>query len=243
MIYIVMFDQYPKVRTPLPEAYQAIYDEHYRNNREGNTQASGLAQKMERWLHIKVAEDLQGRNDLSTLEIGAGTLNQLDYENTGPYDIVEPYEDLFKGADHLSRIRNIYSDISEINGKHLYDRITAIATFEHITDLPQVVARSAILLKDTGTLRVSIPNEGTLLWTLGWKLTTGLEFRWKYGLKYSTLMHHEHVNTAREIEEVLQYFFEKVKCHVFGLNKALAFYRFYECSKARTDRASKFLQP
>ena len=67
-----MFEKFPKKRTPLPKAYQAIYDEHYRNNREGNTQASSLAQKMERWLHLKVAEDLQGRTDQATLEIGAG---------------------------------------------------------------------------------------------------------------------------------------------------------------------------
>ena len=176
--------------------------------------ASGLAQKMEEWLHKKVAADVKGSHNLKTLEIGAGTLNQLKHEQPDHYDIVEPFSELYTDSSNLKKVKNIYSDIDEIDLSPKYDRIISVATFEHIIDLPKVVARSYLLLNpSSGLLRTSIPNEGTFLWTLGWKLTTGLEFKLKYGMDYGILIKHEHVNTANEIEEVLNYFysFNRVK--------------------------------
>ena len=65
-----------------------------------------------------------------------------------------------------------------------------------------VIALCGLLLKPQGQLRVAIPSEGTILWKLGWKMTTGVEFKWKYGLDYGTLMRYEHVNNAQEIENI-----------------------------------------
>ena len=131
---------------------------------------------------------------------------------------------------------DVYSDIFEIPIGCRYDRITSIATLEHVCNLPEVIARSGLLLAEDGVFRASIPSNGTLLWTLGWKLTTGLEFKLKYGLDYGLLMKHEHVNTAREIEEILEYFLENVKCKVFGLAKSISLYRYYECRVPRVTR-------
>src|SRR5262249_20441075 len=165
----------------------------------------------------------------------------LRYEpEVGPYDIVEPFRGLYEGAPELKRIRHIYADIAEIPGNHRYDRITSVATFEHICNLPEVIAYCGSLLAEGGELRVSIPSEGTLLWTLGWKLTTGLEFRIKYGHDYGALMKHEHVNTAAEIEELLRYFFEEVDCNVFGLTKSFSFYQFYSCGVPAVERCRQF---
>ena len=61
-----MFENYPKERLKLPLEFQKIYSEHYKNNREGSTSASSLAQKMEAWLHRKVANDVIGTEDKST---------------------------------------------------------------------------------------------------------------------------------------------------------------------------------
>lgn len=237
-----MFEEYPKKRIELPGRFQEIYVEHYKKNREGETSASSLAQKMEAWLHKKVASDVKNSNDKSTLEIGAGTLNQLKYEQTQPYDIIEPFEGLYIKSPFREKINNIYNDIDDINHSEKYDRITSIATFEHITHLPKVVAKTCFLLKNKGTLRVSIPNEGTFLWKLAYTLTTGLEFRIQYGLDYSILMKYEHVNTAKEIDTILKYFYEKVNCSCFGLNKSIALYRFYECSDPKTQLAKEYLE-
>lgn len=137
MDYQQLMKNYPKQRADLPPEYKAIYDQHYEENRNGTTKVSSLSQKMERWLHKKVAAT--SYPGARTLEIGAGTLNQLSYEHDGIYDIVEPYTSLFADSPNKVRIRNIYSDISAVPGEAVYDRITSVACFEHVCDLPDVV--------------------------------------------------------------------------------------------------------
>jgi len=233
-----MFENFPKIRIELPDEFLKIYKTQYKQNRDGKTTASSLSQKLEGWMHKKIACNVLP--DQTTLEIGAGTLNHLRYEKTINYDIIEPFNELFQESPLLKNIQNVYSDIAEIPVMQYYDRIISIATFEHILNLPDVVAKSVLLLKPNGTLRVAIPNEGSYLWTLGWKMTTGLEFKLKYGLDYGLLMKHEHVNNANEIEEVLHYFFNTIKLSNFGIGKSLALYRFYECSNPDIVKASHF---
>ena len=176
-----------------------------------------------------------------TLEIGAGTLNQLSYEpDTGSYDIVEPFTELYEQSPLAHRIRNIFSDISQLPGPQHYDRITSVAAFEHICNLPEVIATCGLRLKPKGQLRIAIPSEGTWLWTLGWKLTTGLEFRLRHGLDYGVLMHHEHVSTAKEIDNLLHYFFNVVHTKTFGLCKSTSFYQSYTCSDTNFQRCNDF---
>lgn len=239
-----MFSSFPKTRSVLPDEFAAIYETQYKDNRGGKTPAYGAAQRMESWLHRKVAEDVRrDRSPRATLEIGAGTLNQLPYEPVvGPYDIVEPFAGLFEGSPLLSRVRHVYSDTSQIPTRPEYDRITSVAVFEHVCNLPAVVARAGLLLKTGGTLRASIPSEGTWLWTLGWRMTTGLEFRFRYGLDYGVLMKHEHVNTADEIEGVLRHFFNELKVNVFGLSRGISFYRFYECRNPDRGLCESYLK-
>lgn len=239
-----MFEGYPKVRPELPPEYARIYTAHYKDNRGGATPATSISKRMESWLHKQVAADIRAdHSPQATLEIGAGTLNQLDYEpSVGPYDIVEPFKELYEGAPSIGRIRRIFDDIAAIPLVPQYDRITSIATFEHICNLPEVIARTGILLDPNGgRLRVSIPSEGTALWALGWKLTTGIEFRLKHGLDYSLLMRYEHVNTAREIESILRHFYDDVRVAVFGIARALSFYQFYECARPDPVKCLEFL--
>lgn len=238
-----MFSQFPKKRAPLPPEYEKIYLQHYRNSREGKSQILGLAQRAERWMHRKVAEDVRSGAAKATLEIGAGNLNQLPYEpRSQPYDIVEPFRELFESSPQLQRVRNVYDDVSEIPPDNRYDRITSIAVLEHVENLPELVARSALLLKEGGSFRAGIPSEGTILWRLGWQLTTALDFRARYNLDYKVLMRYEHVTTAREIEEVLRYFFDEVRGSVFGLMRALSFYQFFACSKPDVARCQDCLE-
>jgi hypothetical protein len=240
-----MFENFPKTRPVLPKEIADIYATHYKANREGATTASSLAQKMESWLHKQVAKDVAaGKNPKkTTLELGAGRLNQLRYEpSVDVYDIVEPFTSLFKESKTLKKSRNVYADIAEIPEHYRYDRITSIAVFEHICNLPEVIARSACLLSSQGVFRASIPSEGTWLWTLGWKLSTGLEFRLKHGLDYGLLMKHEHVNTADEIDEVLNYFFKVVSHKVFGISRGISLYRYYECYEPDLERCQLMLK-
>ena len=239
-----MFDNFPKIREPLQKEIADIYESHYKANREGQTSASSLAQKMETWLHRQVARDVSGPESAGkrTLELGAGTLNHLQYEPAiRAYDIVEPFTELYKNASPLARIRHIHADIADIPPENRYDRIISIATLEHVCNLPEMIARSGLLLAEQGVFRASIPNEGEWLWTLAWKMTTGLEFRWRYGLDYGLLMRYEHVNTANEIEAVLRHFFGKTQCRVLGLCKSASLYRYYECHQPKIEKCVEYL--
>jgi hypothetical protein len=237
-----MFDSFPKTQPRLSKEVQEKLAAHYMSNRRGETVATALSMRMESWLHKQVAKDvLDSQTGKVTLEVGAGTLNQLQYEpEVGPYDIVEPFRVLNEGRPDLKRVRYIYTDIAEVPENHRYNRITSVAAFEHICTLPEIISYCGLLLADNGKLRVSIPIEGTLLWTLGWKLTSGLEFRVKYGLDYVMFMKYEHVNTAAEIKELLRYFFKEVECSVFGLTTSLSIYQFYSCSDPVIERCRQF---
>jgi hypothetical protein len=226
------FRNFPKIRPTLPSEYQKIYREHIHENRHGESPASHMSTALEGWMHRRIAADVRASNrSLSTLEIGAGTLNHLRYETkTSEYDIVEPAHYLFDRSPLLSRVRNVYNDIAEVQPDIRYDRILSIATFEHICNLPEVVASAGLLLKPRGQLRAAIPSEGGLLWTLGWKLTTGWEFKRRHGLDYEVIMRSEHVNTWREVADVLNYFFQRVEFSYLGLSRTLSVYQVYICS-------------
>jgi len=228
-----ILSRFPKARPRLPEAYKKIHKEYYILNRNGMTVATSLSQKMEAWLHFQVAQDVSNSKKwVATLELGAGTLNQLDYEpSRGPYDVVEPFQELYKNSDKKTRVRKFYKSLFEIK-KGKYDRITSVAVLEHLTNLPQIIEKSIKLLKPNGSFRAAIPNEGTIFWWIGTQFT-GFEFAKKYGLSYKKLLQYEHLNTAHEIDVVLNNYFEEVACSYLGFSKKLAFYRFYSCKKPR----------
>lgn len=237
------FSDFPKTRPALPTDYQKIYLQHIQENRHGQSPASRLSTTLEGWMHRRIARDARKSNhSLATLEIGAGTLNHLRYEahNTA-YDIVEPAQYLFDGSPFLSRVRTIYNDVKEAQPDTSYDRIISIATFEHICNLPEVVAHCGLLLKPDGQLRAAIPTEGGLLWQLGWKLTTGWEFKRRHGLDYEVIMRAEHVNTWKDVAGVLNYFFQSVECSYLGLSRSLSFYQVYICRDPDRTKCSAYL--
>ena len=113
---------------------------------------------------------------------------------------------------------------------------------EHLTELPYLTARCALMLKEDGILQGGIPTEGGLLWGLAWRTTTSVEFRIRTGLPYGALMKHEHVNTATEIVEVLRYFFASVVIRRFPLPLFHAsFYTYVEATGPRIERCQEFL--
>ena len=149
---------YPRSRPCLSEGQLVIYEQEYKINRTGQTYFSNLSQKLESWMHQRVGNS--SRKNASTLEIGAGTLNQLDHEReTNSYDAIEPMTSLYQESGNKGRIRNFYRDIEEVGEIRKYDRIISIAVLEHITDLPKVIARSGLLLEEGGVSAHGIPSD------------------------------------------------------------------------------------
>jgi hypothetical protein len=234
--------RFPKTRPALPPKLAALYARQYLENRSGATPAASLSQRLERWLHRQVAADVTRAGPAPTLEIGAGTLNQLRFEpENAAYDIVEPFEALFRDSPLRIRIRQVFADVGEVPADRRYGRITSVAALEHICDLPLVLARATRLLADGGSLRTAIPSEGGVLWKLGWMATTGLEFRLRHGLDYGLMMAHEHVNDAREIETLLRALFDDVRVRSFGIGRQLSLYRFLAARGPRPGVADQWI--
>ena len=225
--YQNLLKKFPKTRQVLSQKYKDIYNQHYISNREGSGFANLLSQKMEAWMHKKTSS-INGKN---ILELGAGNLNHIVYENDyNNYDIVEPFSDLYKDSPNLSSVRSIFNSLSEVHNK--YDKIVSIATLEHLVDLPKEIQLCKNLLKEEGIFQVAIPCEGELAFRLGWMLTTGITFRIKYNLDYTRLMQYEHINSINEIYNILENNFNIVKFQrspfLFPL-KHFSFYAYFEC--------------
>ena len=234
---------YPRQRSPLTTAHQQIYDKEYRLNRSGKTFFSAISQRAEGWMHRQIA--CSGGVG-TVLEVGAGTLNHLAYEpseNITEYDIIEPFETLYVDSPHKNYIRKIHQCVTQVGNHNRYDRIISIAVLEHLTDLPFIVASSALLLRENGLFQHGIPSEGALLWGLAWRFTTALSFRLRTGLSYQTLMRHEHVNTAPEVLAIIRYFFESVQVRRFPLPAYhLSLYTYVHAKIPNEKRCRDFLE-
>jgi len=232
--------RYPKQRPPLPPAYQRVYEAEYKLNRHGGSAITKMSSGLEAWMHRKVAVSPTG----NVLEIGAGTLNQLQYEAPNPaYDLVEPFAALYAGSADLPRVRQIYADIAEVPAQNRYGRVTSVAVLEHLDDLPVIVARSALLMADDAVFQAGIPAEGEFLWTLAYRTTTGVAYWLRNRLDYSVLMRHEHLNTEAEIEAVVRHFFGGVRVSRFPLPlRHLSFYAYLEARWPDRRRAELYLR-
>lgn len=243
-LFDVFITKYPKTRPILSEEERALYQKEYLSNRSGGTFFTKIAQLLESWMHRQVAQSAKQGQD--TLEIGAGTLNQIPYElesvKYNKYDVIEPQSYLFENAPYKKYLRHIFKDINEIPKEKSYDRITSIAVLEHLTHLPFIAARCGLLLNENGVFHHGIPNEGGFLWGTAWRLTTGLSYRLRTGFSYGNLMRHEHVNFAKEILDCLRFFFEKVEIKKFPtpLNH-LSLYICVSCRNPKKALCREFL--
>jgi SAM-dependent methyltransferase len=229
-----LLQSYPRQRPPLTPAHQRIYAEQYRLNREGSRLVESLAQRLEVWMHHRVAS-LQGG---PILELGAGTLNHRRFEPENvDYDIVEPFRELYEGRPEMSGVRNIYDRLRDIRRDQHYQRIISIAVLEHMTALPEEVAEAALRLAPDGVFQAGIPSEGGMLWWIGWRFSTGISYYLRTRLDYGVVMRHEHVNAARDILAVIRHLFRNVQLKRFPFpGDHFSFYTYIEAR--RPDRGA-----
>lgn len=208
---------YPKVRPSISSEYQAIYEEEYKRNRNSRSNRFDIRHLLESWMHKKV-RSVNVPDVGSILEIGAGTLNHLDYEpKSCDYDIIEPFKALYEHSHLHARVRNTYIDVNQVPSHSTFDKILSIAVLEHVERLPELIAKSALMLSDEGTAVHAIPSEGGLLWYLAWRYGSGIEFKLRTKLSYVPLMKHEHINNLYEIQKVIKIFYRDVTITRFPL--------------------------
>lgn len=221
-----IFNRFPKKRSNLPQEYRKIFKEAYKDNRDGIGLLGALKVKLENWMHHKVANLPKER----ILEVGAGTLNHIKFENNFKiYDVIEPMNFLYKNSKAIKSVDNIYKTSEEIKNNTYYTNIISIAVFEHMTNLPLELTKLVKMLDKDGTFQVAIPSEGALFWYLSWRLVTGSSFYLKHKLDYKIFMKHEHLNDCDEIETLIGYLFNNVQISRFPFNLFhLSFYTYIE---------------
>jgi len=235
-----LLSSYPRQRPPLSPAWQESYEEVYQTSRNGATLLYSITQTLESWMHRAILDKQPARN---ILEIGAGTLNHVKYENPAiPYDIVEPFRALYEGRPEAGRLSRVVADITGIPESAHYDRIVSIATLEHVTDLPRLLARVGLLLTEQGSFCSAIPSEGGFLWGASWRCSVGLASRWSRGLDYGELMRHEHVNEAEEILALVRHLFGRVTLKRFPLPlHHLSLYTAFKATEPDLDKCRQLL--
>jgi len=235
--------QFPKVRPQLSPDMAAAHLEILKANRERRYFLAKISNQLESWMHRKAAGIRNGFTGQNLLEIGAGTLNHVTFEDDDiAYDAIEPFRDLYLDKPLKARVRTFYNDISEIDRSMSYDRIVSVATLEHLTDLPYSIAKSGVLLKEGGVFQSGIPSEGGFLWGASWRFTTAVAFYFKTGLAFSDHMRYEHVDDAKEIITLLKYFFASVRMSRFPLPfHHLSLYVYLEAKDPILDRCEKYV--
>lgn len=162
-----LLNTFPRRRPPISAAHKEIYADEYKDNRTGKNLIQRASQWAESWMHRYLAASGRRHNPGEVLEIGAGSLNHLPYEEVGEaYDVIEPMAFLYEDSPNRGRVRNFYSDIRDIADDTQYRRIISVAVLEHLEELPFTVVKSGLLLADGGVFQAGIPSEGGLLW--GW---------------------------------------------------------------------------
>lgn len=238
----IPFPQYPKRRSLLPQEYVDIFDKEYVANRTRGGVANKIARSLESWMHRKVAATASTNRE-GILELGAGSLNHLPWENSyEAYDVVEPFRKLLDASDSLSLVRDAFGQLSEVPAERHYQRIVSVAVLEHMLDLPMEIALASQHLHAGGIFCAGVPSEGGWLWEMAWRYGTGPAFHRRTGLDYAKVMQHEHVNTVDEIEACVRYFFEEVTVERFPLNaKSLSLYTFLRAGRPRQQICAAFL--
>lgn len=245
----VLLARFPKRRPPLAPGKAAIHKALLKANRERGTPLTMLSHALESWMHRRVARYRGLSAHQRVLEIGAGTLNHVPFEDLDSViHAVEPFEELYRDKPERTRVHAFYSDIGAIELNPTYDRIISVATLEHLTDLPFTIARAGLLLLPGGSFSNGIPSEGGFLWGLAWRATFGIAHRLLNAdgnaeLSWTEHMRYEHVNSAPEIIALVRHFFADVAVSRFPLPfHHLSFYAAIEARRPYAERCSAFLK-
>lgn len=237
---------YPRKRPPLPAAQAAVYEQEYAINRAGRGPLYRAVRLLESWMHRKIAKEHTAG---AILELGAGGLTHLPIEKwCDQYDVVEPASKVVQASENfgrLGRYRDSYAGFvnDAFECELRYSKVFSVAVLEHLTNLPAVVAASALALTPDGSFQAGIPMEGGAMWGASWRLTTGVAYRIRTKASYSALMRHEHINNADEILDVIRGFFGDVKVSRFPLSgRHVSMYAYICARQPRTRVARSYLR-
>ncbi|HWA24531.1 MAG TPA: class I SAM-dependent methyltransferase [Lacunisphaera sp.] len=162
----------------------------------------------------------------TTLEIGAGLGEHLDYEKLTPEQEQNYYCNEFRenmAAEirrRHPRVRTILGDCQERLDfpDGYFDRYIAVHVLEHLPNLPAAIREAYRLLnRQTGRLLVVIPTEGSLAYSLARKVSAQRVWNRHFDAPYSEFYTREHINLPHEILAELDPYFTIASRRYFPL--------------------------
>jgi SAM-dependent methyltransferase len=168
----------------------------------------------------------------TTLEIGAGLGEHLEYETLTPdqqrgYHCNEYRENM--AAEIRRRFPNVQTVVGDCQRRMdfpdgYFDRYIAIHVLEHLPDLPGAVREAWRLVnKERGRMLVVIPTEGSLAYSLARKISAERVWKRHFDAPYAEFYKREHINLVPEILEELDPYFTIEKESFFPLGVPLVF--------------------
>lgn len=216
--------KWPKVFPELTAEQQAISNDFMKHWHELLSSRSqyGL---LEKFNHNYVTQKIPA-DFISTLEIGAGLGEHLNYENL-TQDQKKNYVALEMRENMAEKIKQSFPEIQTLVGDcqarlpfadNHFDRIIAIHVLEHLPNLPNAIKEMYRLChKQHGIFSIVIPCEGGFAYSTGRKLTAERIFEKRYKQPYKWFIEREHINQPHEIFAELAPYFEIVHKSFFPL--------------------------
>lgn len=178
--------KWPKIFPPLPPEQQQINDDFVKIWHEVLPKKFGV---VERFNHnFPVKHSLPGFK--TTLEIGAGLGEHLEYERLTPEQQENYYSNEFR--ENMAReIRRRFPSVKTIVADcqkrmsvpdGFFDRAIAVHVLEHLPDLPSCVKEIYRSLDKTrGQFLIVIPTEGSPAYSLARKISAERVYKKRYG--------------------------------------------------------------
>jgi ubiquinone/menaquinone biosynthesis C-methylase UbiE len=217
-------NKWPKELSPLTQEQEMISNDFMKHWHE--ILASGTAYRLLEKFNHRYSVKHAPHNFLSTLEIGAGIGEHLNYEKLSK-DQQKNYVALELRENMAAQIKTRHPEITTHVGDcqqtlpfadNHFDRILAIHVLEHLPNLPSAIKEMHRLCnKKNGVFSVVIPCEGGLANALARKISGQRVFERRYKQSYKWFIEREHINLPNEILAELKPYFEIAHSRYFPL--------------------------
>ena len=155
------------------------------------------------------------KKDISTLELGCGIGNHIDYENLK----FQNYHVVDIRANVLSEVKKKNKNVKILNSDiqkkmpfndNFFDRINAIHILEHLPDLPSCIDEIYRLIKKEGIFQVVIPCDPGFFYQICRNISAKRIFEKRYKKNYDDFIKREHINAPQEIIGIIEEKFMRI---------------------------------
>jgi SAM-dependent methyltransferase len=188
----------------------------------------GLVEKFNHSFPVKQSQP----NFKTTLEIGAGLGEHLEYEKLTPEQESNYYCNEYR-ENMAAEIRRRFPKVKTVVGDcqqrmefadGFFDRYIAVHVLEHLPNLPAAIREAYRLInKESGRMLIVIPTEGSPAYSLARKISAERVWKRHFTVPYAEFYQREHINLVPEILAELRPYFTIEACSFFPLRVPLWF--------------------